>query len=142
MSDIADLDEKLRRNLIRFASLLFSTMASKYGGSTTLNELLMLNYGFVCHAMGKELNVTGASKDLGMPKSTVSRLLTEMRAKGFVTECQHPTDRRKRIFHLAEPYLDRGNTDIRHLLDWCARAENRLALDLAPPELGPRDAPG
>lgn len=132
MNDIPDLDEHLRRNLIRFASLLFSTMASKYGGSTTLNELLMLNYGFVCHAMGKELNVTAASKDLEMPKSTVSRLLTEMRAKGFVKERQHPTDRRKRIFHLADPYLDRGNADIQHLLDWCAQTENRLALDLAP----------
>lgn len=120
------LDEDLRSNLIRFASLLFSTMATKYGGSTTLNELLMLNYGFVCHATGKELRVTSASKDLQIPKSTVSRLLTDMRAKGFVKERQHPLDRRKRIFHLADQYLDRGNTDIQQLLDWCGKPENQL----------------
>lgn len=120
------LDEDLRRNLIRFASLLFSTMATKYGGSTTLNELLMLNYGFVCHTSGKELRVTSASKDLQMPKSTVSRLLTDMRAKGFVKERQHPLDRRKRIFHLADEFLRRGNNDIQKLLEWCTEPENRL----------------
>jgi DNA-binding MarR family transcriptional regulator len=131
MTEFSALDEELRSNLIRFAAFLFSKMATKYGGSTTLNELLMLNYGFVCHARGKELHVTNASKDPCMPKSTVSRLLTEMRAKGFVKERQHPVDRQKRIFHLADEYLDCGNTDIQNLLDWCARPENRLALNLS-----------
>lgn len=124
MDETAELDDIARRNLIKFASLLFSMMADKYGGSTTLNELLMLNYGFVCQATGRELNVTGAASDLQIPKSTASRLLTEMRAKGFVTEHQHPTDRRRRIFHLAEDYLDRGNDDIRNLLCWCAQRPN------------------
>lgn len=127
LNDIPCLDEKLRKNLIRFASLLFSTMATKYGGSTTLNELLMLNYGFICHSTGKELRVTSASKDLQMPKSTVSRLLTGMRAKGFVKEHQHQLDRRKRVFHLADEFLDRGNTDIEQLLDWCAKPENQFS---------------
>jgi len=101
-------------------------MSDKYGGATTLNELVMLNYGFVCHARGNAICVTKAASDLDMPKSTVSRILTGMRAKGFVTEQVHPKDRRRRIFRLAETYLRRGDNDIRHFLEWCAEPENAL----------------
>lgn len=120
------MDLKRRENLIRFAELLFSMMTEKYGGNTTLNELLMLNYGFVCQSQGTDICVTRASVDLNMPKSTVSRILTGMRAKGFVREFQHPTDRRRRIFKLHEHHVQRGNADIERLLSWCADAENTL----------------
>ena len=76
-------DRFLQANLIRFASLLFNRMSDKYGGATTRNELVMLNYGFVCHARGDAISVTAAASSLNMPKSTVSRILTSMRAKGY-----------------------------------------------------------
>ena len=109
-----------------FASLLFNKMSTKYGGSTTLNELTMLNYGFVCNARGEEISVTNAARDLNMPKSTASRILTGMRAKGFVTEMTHPTDRRKRVFRLKAAYLNKGDTDIKELLDWCKEPGHNL----------------
>ena len=102
-------------------------MAEKYGGATTLNELTLLNYGFVCHANNQDMCVTQASQDLNMPKSSVSRILTGMRAKGFVTESTHPFDRRRRIFTLADEYLNQGDKDIQNLLRWCAEPENRFA---------------
>ena len=101
-------------------------MSNKYGGATTLNELVMLNYGFVCHARGDAIYVTSAASTLGIPKSTVSRILTGMRAKGFVTERVHPEDGRRRIFKLAGDFLQRGKNDIRELLEWCAEPENAL----------------
>lgn len=107
--------------------MLFSRMADKYGGTTTLNELKLLNYGFVCFAQGRDITVTQAAADLGMPKSTVSRILTEMRAKGFVTEEIHPEDRRRRLFRLAEAYRHNGDIDIRRFLSWCATPGNELA---------------
>lgn len=119
-------NQHLHANLIKFASLLFNRMSKKYGGTTTLNELVMMNYGFVRYSRGDAICLTTAARDLGMPKSTVSRILTHMRAKGFVTEQAHPTDRRRRIFRLAETYLGRGNNDIRQLLEWCAKPENAL----------------
>ena len=119
-------EQSLQANLIRFASLLFNRMSEKYGGATTLNELVMLNYGFVCQSRGDAIYVTQAARDLHMPKSTVSRIFTGMRAKGFVSEQPHPNDRRRRIFRLAESYLDSGESDIRHFLDWCAKPENAL----------------
>ncbi len=106
--------------------MLFNRMSEKYGGATTLNELVMLNYGFVCHVQGDAIYVTTAASDLGMPKSTVSRILTGMRAKGFVTEKAHATDRRRRIFSLAAAYLNTGDKGIRNFLDWCAKPENAL----------------
>ena len=120
-------DQMLRANLIRFASLLFNKMSDKYGGDTTLNELVIMNYGFVCHVRGEDIRVTKTATDLDIPKSTVSRILTGMRAKGFVREYPHPTDRRRRIFKLADSFLNRGFTDMRQVLEWCAKPENALA---------------
>ena len=120
-------DDPIRRkNLIMFASLLFKKMARKYGGATTLNELNMLNYGFVCNARGDDICVMNATRELGMAKSTVSRILTSMRAKGFVTEETHPYDRRRRIFRLAEDYLKKGDADLDDLLSWCSIPANSL----------------
>jgi DNA-binding MarR family transcriptional regulator len=115
----------LQANLIRFAALLFNRMAQKYGGATTLNELLMLNYGFVRHSMGKA-TVTEAAIDLDMPKSSVSRILTGMRAKGFVRETIDPTDKRRRVFRLSRRYLDQGEEDIEKFLQWTSKPENSL----------------
>jgi DNA-binding MarR family transcriptional regulator len=116
----------LQANLIRFAALLFNRMAQKYGGATTLNELLMLNYGFVRHSMGKAVTVTEAAIDLDMPKSSVSRILTGMRAKGFVRETIDPTDKRRRVFRLSRRYLDQGEEDIEKFLQWTSKPENSL----------------
>ena len=116
----------LQANLVRFASFLFNRMAQKYGGATTLNELLMLNYGFVRHSMGKEVTVTEAAIDLDMPKSSVSRILTGMRAKGFVRETIDPTDKRRRVFRLSRRYLDQGEEDIEKFLQWASKPENSL----------------
>lgn len=113
-----------RNNLIRFAALLFRTMADKYGWSTTLNELTMLNYGFVCHAKGEHICLTKASAELDMAKSTASRLLTGMRAKGFVKESVDTSDRRRRIFELTDAYLGKGDADIKMLIEWCANPDN------------------
>ena len=122
-----DSDEShLRANLIEFAYLLFSRMSVKYGGATTLNELVMLNYGFVCHLREEAIYVTTAASDLGMPKSTASRILTGMRAKGLVTEQVHVKDRRRRIFRLSDTYLSRGDDDIQNMLKWCAKPGNSL----------------
>ena len=120
-------NQTLRANFIQFAAMLFGRMSKKYGGGTTLNELLVLNYGFLCHSRGEAICVTNASRDLGMSKSTVSRIITGMRAKGFVTESPHPSDGRRRVIKLANAYLERGDDDIQRLLNWCARPENSLA---------------
>ena len=115
-----------RNNMLNLASLLFKKMTEKYGGTTTLNELTMLVYGFVCDGRGDAISVMEASRELQMPKSTVSRILTGMRAKGLVFEETHPTDRRRRIFRLADAYTTKTHSDIAELLDWCATPENNL----------------
>ena len=126
MDESISSGESRRNNLIMFASLLFNMMSRKYGGSTTLNELTMLNYGFVCNARGEDISVMIVVRDLKMAKSTVSRILTGMRAKGFITEATHPNDRRRRLFRLADEYLNRGDADIQELLDWCGTEGNSL----------------
>ena len=126
MTETISGDEIRRKNLIMFTALLFNKMSKKYGGAITLNELTMLNYGFVCDARGEEISVMNAVRELGMAKATVSRILTGMRAKGFVIEEMHPKDRRRRIFRLADAYLNKTDSDIRDLLQWCSVSGNSL----------------
>ncbi len=120
-------EQMFRANFIEFAAMLFRRMHQKYGGGTTLNELVLLNYGFLCHSRGETIGITKAAGDLGMSKSTVSRIVTGMRAKGFVKEIEHPTDGRRRVFTLADAYLGRGDDDIQKFLVWCAKKEHRMA---------------
>ena len=63
---------------------------------------------------------------VGRAPSTISRILTGMRAKGFVNEFDHPTDRRRRIFKLTDSYLAKGDDDIAMLLGWCVEPNNAL----------------
>ena len=55
-----------------------------------------------------------------------NHVATGMRGKGFVSEHVDPNDRRRRIFRLADDYLNQGDDDIQRFLDWCAKPENRL----------------
>lgn len=120
-------DQSVRTNLFQFTALIFTRLSEKYGGGTTLNELLLINYGFRCHFRGTPICVSNAAIDLGMSKSTVSRIISGMRAKGIVTETRHPTDGRRHIIRLASAFLERSDIDIEEYLSWCALPENALA---------------
>ena len=124
MSETIAYRQKNHANLIQFASMLFRLVTEKYGGSTTLNELTVLNYGFVRHSRGKDISVTRAADDLSIPKSSVSRILTGLRSKGLVIEEPHPSDRRRRIFKVSNLQLSRGEIEIGELLEWCSKSEN------------------
>ncbi len=77
-------------------------LSAKHCGSMTLNELVIMNYGFVCHVQGEDIRVTKTATDLGLPNSTVSRIFNGTRARGFIYEYAHPTDQRRRFFELAD----------------------------------------
>jgi len=128
-------DHDRRNNLIMFASLLFGKMSEKYGGTTTLNELRLLNYGFVCSARGEDICLMNAVRDLGIHKSTASRILKGLRAKHFIVETAHPTDRRRKAFRLADAYLNRGDSDIQEMLQWRSATGNSLVQELDYPKI-------
>jgi DNA-binding MarR family transcriptional regulator len=109
-----------RAHMVALASNLFRLVWAKYGGTTTLNELLVLNYGVMRDQAGADIAVTGAAKALNLPKSTVSRALTNMRARGLVIEEVNPADKRRRVFRLAPEFRQRTHGDIDRLLHWCA----------------------
>jgi DNA-binding MarR family transcriptional regulator len=88
---------------------------------------VLVNYGFICQSRGGFIGISRATRDLGIPKSTESRILTGMREEGFVQEFFAPEDGRRRIVKLAENYLARTDNDIHRFLDCCAEPGNRLA---------------
>ena len=97
---------------------LFKTLAGKYGGDCTLNELRVMNQIVRCHLEGRYCSVTALHKITGIPISTVSRTVANLRIGGWLTERQDPTDGRKRIVSLGHRSLDETFDDIDKSIRW------------------------
>lgn len=106
------------RDVVELAQRLFNLMRKKYGGGTTLNELAILNYVFVCRVSGDAVTATGAAEFLNMPLTTALRALHKMLENGFLKESRDPSDGRVIIYRMSDNYSSQGDKDIKSLLDW------------------------
>ena len=104
--------------VIEFSRMLFQSVAEKYGGDTTLNELRVMNQIVICDLKGRTCYVTGLHKVTGIPIPTVSRSVAHLQSEGWLSEQQDPNDGRKRIISLGPRSLDRIYDDIGGDVEW------------------------
>ena len=104
--------------VIEFVKNLFSRLADKYGGSCTLNELRVMNQVILCSTRGKSCRVTSLHKVTGIPKSTVSRIVTKLQGSGWLSDRRDPTDGRRRIISLGPRSLEVTSNDIDATIRW------------------------
>ncbi len=104
--------------MIEFSQMLFRSVAEKYGGDTTLNELRVMNQIVVCHLKDGTCNVTALHKLTGIPIPTVSRSVAHLQSEGWLSEQRDPNDGRKRIISLGPRSLGRIYDDIRGDIEW------------------------
>ena len=104
--------------VVEYAKNLFRMLTEKYGGASTLNELRVINQVILCHSKGRSCSVTALYKATGIPKSTVSRIVTNLQRDGWVSDRPDRTDRRKRIISLGPSSLDRTTEDINKAVQW------------------------
>jgi len=104
--------------VVEFAKNTFRILAEKYGGASTLNELRVINQVILCHIKGRSCSVTALHKATGIPKSTVSRIVTNLQRDGWVSDRPDRTDRRKRIISPGHRSLDRTPEDISKAIQW------------------------
>jgi len=119
-------DPHPERNLIELISLVLQTSAASVGGAASLNELLVTHHVARCTARGDAITVTNAARSLGMPKATVSRILTDMRSRGLTVEDANQLDGRSHFIRLTDDYLERIRQEMREIVDWCQKPENAL----------------
>jgi DNA-binding MarR family transcriptional regulator len=106
------------RVVIEFSRRLFSSVAEKYGGDTTLNELRIMNQIVVCHLNGQTCYVTALHNLTDIPIPTVSRSVAHLQSQGWLSEQRDPDDGRKRLISLGPRALDRIYDDIGGDVKW------------------------
>ena len=72
--------------VIEFTKNLYNTLAGKYRGDCTLNELRVMNQIIRCHFEGRTCSVTALQKVTGIPIPTVSRAVANLRSGGWLSE--------------------------------------------------------
>lgn len=100
------------KDTVNFGRNLFRRMREKYGGETTLNELVLLNYLMCCRTFGNEISITAASEELAMPKTSVSRTLQKLVELDYICVIPHPEDSRRKLFAFTNRYANLADFDI------------------------------
>ncbi len=104
--------------IVEFTRNLFKTLAEKYGGDCTLNELRVMNQIIRCSLDGRTCSVTALHKVTGIPIPTVSRSVANLQSNGWLSAQQDPNDGRKRIISLGPRSLQQTRSDITEAIQW------------------------
>jgi DNA-binding MarR family transcriptional regulator len=98
---------------------ILSDLAKRFGGEATLNQLRIGHYvGLASLYRSVPTNNTDISQTLRIPRSTVSRIVTECIKNGWMVEQAHPDDGRKKMLSVRpdHPQADAFETAFRKLL--------------------------
>ena len=104
--------------VVEFARNLFNTLAEKYGGDCTLNEVRVMNQIIRCHLEGRTCSVTALHKVTDIPIPTVSRSVANLQNEGWLSEQRDPTDGRKRLISFGPRSLQNTCDDIDEAIRW------------------------
>ena len=104
--------------VVEYTRNLFRTLAEKYGGDCTLNELRVMNQVIRCSLEGRTCGVTALHKVTGIPIPTVSRAVAHLHSGGWLSDRRDPDDGRKRIITLGPRSLEQTRAEIMEMIQW------------------------
>ena len=104
--------------IVEFTRGLYKTLAEKYGGDCTLNELRVMNQIIRCRLRGRTCSVTALHKVTGIPIPTVSRSVANLQSGGWLSSEQDPDDGRRRIVTLGARSLELASDSIDEMAQW------------------------
>ena len=104
--------------VVEFTRGLMRLLAEQHGGDTTLNELRIMNQLILCLLKGCRCSVTALHNVTGIPMPTVSRIVTHLKAEGWLSERADPDDGRKRIITLGPHCVNETSGAVDDLVDW------------------------
>jgi DNA-binding MarR family transcriptional regulator len=82
-----------------FVGDILHLLSQHFGGDTTLNHLEIGTYiGLMSQYEDQPTSNKDISKALGIPRSTVSRIVADLIAKKWVVQVPHPEDGRRKLF--------------------------------------------
>ncbi len=104
--------------VVEFARNLFNSLAQKYGGDCTLNEVRVMNQIIRCHLEGRTCSVTALHKVTDIPIPTVSRSVAHLRSNGWLSAQPDPDDGRRHIISLGPRSRQNTCDDIDEAIRW------------------------
>ena len=104
--------------VVEFTRHILDKLAVKYGGGITLNELRVMHQIVVCCVKDRHCSVTALYTKTGIPKSTVSRAITSLQDRGWLSERQDPQDGRKRMISLGPRAIEQTSGEINEMIQW------------------------
>jgi len=80
---------------------IFEMLSDHFGGDATINQLRIGSYiGLKTLFENKQTSNKDIALTLGIPPSTVTRIVTELIGKGYLKEEDHPEDGRVRLLSM------------------------------------------
>jgi DNA-binding MarR family transcriptional regulator len=97
---------------------IYRSLSDHFGGETTINQLRIGHYiGLMSLYHRKPTNNKDIVDRLGIPRSTVSRIVADCVARGWVIERRDPEDQRRKQLFIPDdhPLADNFEKDFRRL---------------------------
>jgi DNA-binding MarR family transcriptional regulator len=125
---LTDVEFNATREVFHFKTKLLDLLAEHFGGHTTLNHLRVGSYiGLRSQYAKVPTSNAEIARDLRLSRATVSRIVSDFIAAGWVSETPHPDDGRRRLLVICKshPKADLFEREFRrHLNDLLARAKS------------------
>jgi len=111
-------DDVTAKAVLEFTRNGLKTLAEKYGGDSTLNEVRVMVQIIRCHLEERTCTVTALHKVTGIPIPTVSRAVANLQSEGWLSEQRDPNDGRKRLITFGPRSLEQTPTDLMEAIQW------------------------
>jgi DNA-binding MarR family transcriptional regulator len=116
--------DKLEKTSARYVKALmgemFGSLSDQFGGNTTINQMRIGHYiGLMSLYHNKPTNNKDIAETLGIPRSTVSRIVADCIERGWVVEQRDPDDRRRKQLFIpaSHPLADNFEKEFRRLMN-------------------------
>jgi DNA-binding MarR family transcriptional regulator len=117
---LSTLELKSAQYLKSYIGEILQLLSLHFEGGATINQLRVGHYiGLMSQYKGKPTSNKNIADALGIPRSTVSRIVTDCIEKGWVIERAHAEDGRKKELLIVPGHPDGDNfeKDFRRLLN-------------------------
>ncbi len=91
--------------MAKWIAVLFDDIIHRYGGETTLNEILVMNQITICYLQDSSpCTFSCLVSKTPLKRSTISRVVSRLVQRGYIREEIDARDRRRRVIYVTDSF--------------------------------------